>query len=257
MTTAVRAGEPNYTLIAVRKALNMSQDQFATALREAGSELGVRNGANKRLVQRWEAGETEAPRPNYRAALEKVTGRPFSTLGFPLPNFVAVPSGANGEEELLPVTIPAPKPVFRTGGPLTGIWLSTYKYVSSGRDNTEFVGKHYVVVLQHGDTLKVQSLPNGSLNPDSPLWMELSIDRHIVTGSWTEETAKDGYYRGAVYHGAIQMLVEPTGTRMHGMWVGFGKEFEVNTGPWELEFQTSDTGKASMKEYNRSPSSDV
>jgi len=33
------------------------------------------------------------------------------------------------------------------------------------------------------------------------------------------------------YFGALQMLVEPTGRRMAGKWVGFGKEFDGNTGP--------------------------
>jgi hypothetical protein len=225
----------------------MTQEQFAGALREAGEKLESPNDANKRLVQRWESGDIEVPRSNYRGVLEAVTGRPFSALGFPIPAFVDV------EGELLPVTIPAPKPIVSTAGPLSGIWLSKYKYVSSGRDNAELLGMHYVVVLQHGTGLSVQSLPKGSLNPESPLWMTLEADRHIVTGTWTEETAKDGYYRGAVYHGAIQMLVEPTGRRMQGQWVGFGKEFDVNTGPWELVFQTADTSKAALAEYNRTP----
>lgn len=233
----------------------MTQETFAEALRAAGADIGEENDATKRLVQRWESGETEAPRPVYRRALEAVTSRPITTLGFQLPAFVSVPSGENGEDELLPVTIPAPKQIFPESGPLTGIWLSKYTYVSSGR-SAELVGMHYVVVLQHGNSLRVQSLPKGSLNPDSPLWMDLTVDRHIVTGSWTEETAKDGYYRGATYHGAIQMLVEPTGRRMTGKWVGFGKEFDVNTGPWELVFQDSDTSKATLSRYNRRPSED-
>ncbi|MFE0472549.1 helix-turn-helix domain-containing protein [Streptomyces sp. NPDC058947] len=247
MTTSARAERPNHTLLAVRKSLGMTQEGFAEALREAGAKLGAKNDANKRLVQRWERGVTKTPQPIYRKALEAVTGRPISALGFQIPAFVQV------EEELLPVTIPAPKPIMPASGPLSGIWLSKYKYVSSGRDGAELLGMHYVVLLQHGSSLSVQSLPKGSLNPDSPLWMTLEVDRHIVTGTWTEETAKDGYYRGAVYHGAIQMLVEPTGRRMEGKWVGFGKEFDVNTGPWELAFQTNDTSKAALAEYNRTP----
>lgn len=233
----------------------MTQEGFAEALREAGGELGKANDANKRLVQRWETGVIKAPRSEYRQALEAVTGRPISALGFQLPAFVQV--GSDEDSELLPVVIPAPKTVVPATGPLTGIWLSRYKYVSSGRDGVELTGLHYVVVVQHGASLSVQSLPNGSLNPDSPLWMDLSQDRHIVTGKWTEETAKDGYYRGAAYHGAIQMLVDSTGRKMSGQWVGFGKDFEVNTGPWELVFQTADTGKSALKEYNRPPSLDV
>jgi hypothetical protein len=49
------------------------------------------------------------------------------------------------------------------------------------------------------------------------------------------------------------MLVEPTGRRMAGKWVGFGKEFDVNTGPWRLEFIDAHTGKATITKYNRVP----
>lgn len=58
---------------------------------------------------------------------------------------------------------------------------------------------------------------------------------------------------GARCFGALQMLVEPTGRRMAGKWVGFGKEFDVNTGPWRLEFIDADTGKATITKYNRVP----
>ncbi|GFH36571.1 hypothetical protein SCWH03_28010 [Streptomyces pacificus] len=79
------------------------------------------------------------------------------------------------------------------------------------------------------------------------------VDGHVATGTWTEQTATDGYYRGARYHGAIQLLVEPTGRRMTGKWVGFGKEFDVNSGPWELVFQDASTTKATLEAYNRRP----
>jgi hypothetical protein len=37
-------------------------------------------------------------------------------------------------------------------------------------------------------------------------------------------------------HGAFQLLAKPTGRRIAGKWVGFGKDHDVNTGPWSLEF---------------------
>lgn len=83
--------------------------------------------------------------------------------------------------------------------------------------------------------------------------MDLEIDGHVATGSWPEQTATDGYYRGARYHGAIQLVVEPTGRRMTGKWVGFGKEFDVNTGPWQLVFQDASTNKATLAAYNKRP----
>ena len=60
-----------------------------------------------------------------------------------------------------------------------------------------------------------------------------------------------GYYKGSTYLGAIQMLLEPTGHRMTGKWAGFGRDFEVNTGPWSLELVTADTSPKAQAEYNR------
>jgi hypothetical protein len=68
-----------------------------------------------------------------------------------------------------------------------------------------------------------------------------------------EQTDASGYYRGARYHGAIQILAEPTGRRMTGKWVGFGKQMDINTGPWELVFQDASTNKATLDKYNRLP----
>lgn len=73
---------PNQTLRAVRRALHLSQDEFAARLREAGRRIGEPNEASKRLVQRWETGVSESARPIYRRALEAVTGRPYASLGF-------------------------------------------------------------------------------------------------------------------------------------------------------------------------------
>ncbi|MEU7823920.1 XRE family transcriptional regulator [Catellatospora sp. NPDC049133] len=247
---------PNATLRAVRMGMLMSQDDFARAIRDAGQRAGVPNDANKRLVQRWESGVIVTPRPTYARALEVVTGLPISALGFSLavPN---PPAGGDGmgNVNVDPTVIPSqalpslPRAAAASGANHSGIWLSRYEYHSSGREGT-FVGVHYVVVLQHGDRLTVRSLPGSS---DSPLTLDLTVDGNVVTGTWVEQTAVDGYYRGARYHGAIQLLVEPTGRRMAGQWVGFGKEMDVNTGPWELVFQEASTNKAAMDRYNRPP----
>jgi hypothetical protein len=253
MSTVDAMTTPNAALRAVRMGMLMSQDDFARAVRDAGNRAGQPNDANKRLVQRWEAGTTTHPRPVYARALESVTGMPIESLGF----VISVPAarvsgdGHGGHDiEAAPAGIaPAqpkgePRPV---AGNYSGVWLSRYEYFSSGRD-ASFVGLHYVVVLQHGNRLTVRSLPGSS---DSPLTMELEVDGHVATGTWTEQTAAEGYYVGARYHGAIQLLVDPTGRLMSGKWVGFGKEFDVNTGPWELIFQNASTNKATVAAYNR------
>ncbi|GAB4049190.1 hypothetical protein GCM10028775_16610 [Catellatospora paridis] len=245
---------PNATLRAVRMGMLMSQDDFARAIRDAGQRAGVPNDANKRLVQRWEAGVIITPRPTYARALEVVTGLPISALGFSLsmPHPPAATDGVDADAE---PTVPTqalpnlPRASAASGVNHSGIWLSRYEYHSSGREGT-FTGLHHVVLLQHGDRLTVRSLPGSS---DSPLTMDLTVDGNVVTGTWVEQTATDGYYRGARYHGAIQLLVEPTGRRMAGKWVGFGKEMDVNTGPWELVFQEASTNKAAMDRHNRPP----
>ncbi|MDT0347643.1 helix-turn-helix transcriptional regulator [Streptomyces litchfieldiae] len=242
---------PNSALRSARLGLLMSQDDLARALREAGVP-----GASKRLVQRWEAGEIGTPRPLHARALERVTGLPIETLGFASPVPLARVSGdGHGGHDLAPVPgnapaadgNPVPAPAPRNN--YSGVWLSRYEYFSSGRDGT-YTGLHYVTVLQHGSRLTVRSLPGSSA---SPLAMDLEVDGNVVTGTWSEQTAPDGYYQGARYHGAIQLLVQLTGRRMTGKWVGFGKEFDINTGPWELVLQDASTSRATLEKYNHAP----
>lgn len=234
----------------------MSQDDFARALRAAGDRAGVPNDANKRLVQRWEAGAITSPRPAYARALEAVTGLPIGSLGFT----VAVPHSrvsddgrgghdVAGPDTATPVPVGGPAARAAPAGNYSGVWLSRYEYYSSGRSDT-FTSRHYVVLLQHGDRLTVRSLPGSS---DSALTVDLTVDGSVITGTWIEQTSPDGYYRGARYHGAIQLLAEPTGRRLAGKWVGFGKEMDVNTGPWELVFQDASTNKATLARYDRRP----
>lgn len=246
---------PNATLRAVRMGMLLSQDDFARAIRNAGERVGHPNDASKRLVQRWESGTIAAPRPVYARALETVTGLPIESLGFnALMSVVRVSDDGQGGHDVessagTPASGDAPTTQPATARNLSGVWLSRYEYYSSGRSDT-FVGLHYVVMLQHGNRLTARSLPGSS---DSPLTMDLTVDGSVVTGTWVEQTASDGYYLGARYHGAIQMLVEPTGRRIAGKWVGFGKDMDVNSGPWELVFKDASTNQATLGQYNRRP----
>jgi hypothetical protein len=141
-----------------------------------------------------------------------------------------------------------PEPQPRTdAAPLNGIWLSRYEYESSGR-GAWFSNSHYVMVIQQGARLQVRSLPDTT---PGRLLLELTVNGAAVTGNWTEETNPGGYYQGAVYHGAIQMLLEPSGRKMAGKWAGFGRDFDVNTGPWSLELVTHDTSPEAQERYNR------
>lgn len=252
---------PNTTLQAVRTSLLLSQEELAKRIKAWGEQAGEPNDANKRLVQRWESGDVTTPRNNYARALEAVTGRSIHDLGFtilfPQAQAKVREDGQGGHdveqstEGIAPIA-PGPAPRTDPNVSYSGIWLSRYEYFSSGRD-AKLLGLHYVVVIQHGHQLSVRSLPEGSMNPNSPLSMDLTLDGSVITGTWVEQTDPEGYYRGARYHGAIQMLVEPTGRRISGKWVGFGKDYDVNTGPWELVFQNGSTGQATMAKYNHTP----
>ncbi|MFJ1590943.1 helix-turn-helix domain-containing protein [Kitasatospora albolonga] len=252
-TTAV---VPNDVLRAIRIGLRLSQDDFAKVLRRAGVELGEPNEASKRLVQRWESGTSRTPRGVYARALERVTGRPIEALGFALPVPVArvKADGKGGHDmEIAAIGVASAAVGTQTAEETySGVWLSRYEFFSSGRGDS-YEGKHYVVIVQHGNRLTVQSLPGASSNPDSPLTLDLTVDRNVVTGTWVEQTAADGYYNGARYHGALQLLIDPTGRRMAGKWVGFGKDFDVNTGPWELRLVERSTSKATLERYRQPP----
>jgi hypothetical protein len=40
------------------------------------------------------------------------------------------------------------------------------------------------------------------------------VDGMTATGSWEERTSPTGYYKGAVYRGALQFLVAPSGGQL-------------------------------------------
>lgn len=114
---------------------------------------------------------------------------------------------------------------------LEGIWQSRYEYTSSSREGI-FEGKHKVRIVQKDPShVVVESLPEGN---DSYVVIRLTIDGAIATGSWQEHTNEKGYYKGAIYYGTIQLIIDPDGRTMRGKWLGFDKESNINVGPWEL-----------------------
>lgn len=236
--------EPNVRLRAVRHAMRMSQADLARAIREAGDKAGEPNSCSAKAIRRWEAGVE--PHGAYLRAIELATGQPAENLGFRADERYGLDTDVLGMAKAEGTWLPDTEPR-STVAPLNGIWLSRYIYESSGRNATYSSG-HYVMVIQHGAKLQVRSLPETA---SGRLLMDLTVNGQAVTGTWTEETSPGGYYQGAVYHGAIQMLLEPSGRKMDGKWAGFGREYEINTGPWSLELVTSDTSPKSMQQFNR------
>jgi transcriptional regulator with XRE-family HTH domain len=231
----------NLALVAARVARNLTQEE-AAALVEV----------TKRTWQRWEDADPPRPQPAQVRSLQDTLGLPVEQLGFPPDrNRFVVEDGRGGHD--LEVRFPPifTAPVHRPGPPASdysGIWLSRYEYFSSSRGETR-AGQHYVVLQQDGSAASVRSLLGSAA---SAMGMDLIIDGVILTGTWVEDTDKTGYYRGRRYVGGIQLVADPSGARLAGKWVGHGKDGEVNTGPWCLNYQAAVT-KANIAEYDRLP----
>jgi hypothetical protein len=53
----------------------------------------------------------------------------------------------------------------------------------------------------------------------------------------------------AVYSGAIQLLITPSGRQLTGRWLGFGKNFQINNGDWGLTLESRSLTQASIDSY--------
>lgn len=212
---------------AIRSA-RLSQEGFAREIQRAGWRRGSPNGCNRAMVGRWVSGRTRRPQPRYLLLIEDVLGQPAENLGFD----ADLQYGLDRAQALADARLDEvfPLPAGGEHGPLSGIWLSLYTFTSSGR-GSDFTSQHYVMVLQEGGQLMIRSLPAS----ESMVSMELTVNGRIATGTWTERTRGDGYYRGAVYTGAIQLVEDETEDGVfRGRWLGFGKAGEINDGPWSL-----------------------
>jgi hypothetical protein len=131
-------------------------------------------------------------------------------------------------------------------GSLTGIWRSEYGYYSTRRQE-HHSDSHYVVMRQTGTALTIESLrhPTGS-----ELRLDAIVDGMFATGTWEERTSPSGYYKGAIYRGAIQLLVAPSLTAMTGKWIGFGKNFTINNGDWSFTLETRSTTATDLRAYS-------
>ncbi|WP_306210662.1 helix-turn-helix transcriptional regulator [Actinoplanes sp. RD1] len=229
----------NVALVAARVAHNLSQE-------EAARRLGV----SKRTVQRWEDDEPGRPQPAQIRQLQAVFGLPAEQLGFPPGRSAMVVEDGRGGHDLEvrfpPVSTAPSRP---PASDYSGIWVSRYEYFSSSREET-YAGLHHVVLQQDGGTVSVRSLPGSAA---STMGMDLVADGVVLTGRWVEDTDRTGHYRGKRYIGAIQLIADPGGSRLAGKWLGHGKDGEVNTGPWRLDFLAPAT-RATVAEYDRPPS---
>ncbi|WP_154402883.1 hypothetical protein [Nocardioides speluncae] len=151
----------------------------------------------------------------------------------------AAPAAADEFDSSLPRTA-------TVDGDLSGIWHSRYRYSSTGRGR-DLHSEHYVLIRHIGDRLFGRSLPS---NNGSRVSLDLSVNGNVATGTWSERTSPAGYYRGSVYHGALQYVVDPLGKSMRGRWVGFNRESTVDSDLWQLDWVREDTGKSAQRDYH-------
>ncbi|GLZ06311.1 hypothetical protein Acsp03_37770 [Actinomadura sp. NBRC 104412] len=217
-----------------------ASDEFARVVQGLASGDGHADGQALQLLEQAQVEELAQAAAAWMNRTDPQTRRSvLMKLSAGLSLAAATPAIAT----LLPAedawaTAPAPD--------LSGIWLSRYVYRSDSRDE-EFVGEHYVVLRQDGKELRGESLPN---NEGSRLRLVLSTDRSVVTGTWTERTSLTGHYRGASYHGTLQMLLDPMGRTMTGKWLGFSKDFKVNVGDWSLTLVDESTSRRAQQAYH-------
>lgn len=236
----------NTALREARDRVHLSQTDLARKIRELGFRIGDPNGCTRVMVQRWESGKVHRPQARYLLALESILGQPAENLGFAVTELGVDRDRALTEARMnVPFILPSPGDY---EGERTGIWLSSYDYYSSSRAAT-FSSRHHVMVLHRGTRLTVSSLPACA----SRVSMELSVNGQVVTGSWAEQTSEAGFYGGAPYYGVLQMLIDPTGRRMSGKWVGFGRDWDVNTDAWSLTLVDSSVDAAAYARWNREP----
>jgi transcriptional regulator with XRE-family HTH domain len=233
----------NAALAEARRQAGLSQRDLARMVREAGWLSGNPVGCTRELVRKWESGVVRSPQPHYLRLLENVLGQPAANLGFDadLRYGMSRPDVLEQAGLDVPFTLPDPAESY---GPMSGIWLSTYAYESSGR-GASFTSHHYVVLLQSGARVLVRSVPRSA----SALSMSLTANGTVVTGTWTEKTRSDGYYRGATYTGALQFLEKGSG-RLEGRWIGFGKNSEINDGPWSLALADARLSAAAISRWD-------
>lgn len=176
----------------------------------------------------------------WSTAADSTTDR--RALALKLSTAFALAAGRSGSHE----ADDAPKRARQPLAGMAGVWDSRYLYHSASRGQ-EFEGRHYVVMREHGDQLVGQSVPHTT---GSQLEIALSINSAIATGTWTERTSATGHYRGAVFHGTVQLVVNPMGRQMVGKWLGFGGNFKVNTGEWTLSWVDDATSTRAIRAYH-------
>jgi hypothetical protein len=113
---ADRDKTPNLVLRHIREVeRHETREEFAAAVVTAGHRIGVKHlGCDARLVGRWEDGDVECPRPAYQRALNALTGRSATELGFRQRNAIRLPSSTDLTPDRLSFEVDAEGRVWAT-----------------------------------------------------------------------------------------------------------------------------------------------
>lgn len=123
----------------------------------------------------------------------------------------------------------------------SGVWLSSYSFYHEERD---FHGRseHYVRIFKNGDSIVIETVPG--LNA-AYLILRLHLVGDLATGSWQEETSPTGYFKGAIFSGAVQLKLSDDRRSMKGKWVAFtaNSKGEIVSNDWEITYLGAELAK--------------
>ena len=105
----------------------------------------------------------------------------------------------------------------------------------------------YLIVLKQGRwRVRGRSLKRPE---ESQLRLELTLERAVLTGIWSEHTPSSG----RAYHGACQLVLNSTRDTLEGRWLGYDRNDEVGEGPWRWDRVDTQTNRKAKRRFEHVP----
>ena len=118
---------------------------------------------------------------------------------------------------------------------LPGIWRCRYWFPSNTHPG-EDISEYRVRIERTGDGFVLHSLPN---EEGAYMQAHLTVESNLATGTWLEDTAPNGEFKGMVYSGVFQLIIDEDMKHMIGSWVGVGRGGgtpKIYDGRWEIDY---------------------
>src|SRR5690349_20964488 len=96
----------------------------------------------------------------------------------------------------------------------SGTWRFTHWYPTSD-DSAEESTAYEMEAQQTGKELVLETPPG---KKDAYMFVRLTLDQNIATGSWHENAALEGPFKGSMYSGAGQLIISDDKKKMEGLW---------------------------------------